>query len=94
MWAMRNGPRAYLQDSPNNTTIRLGGRYVNINRMQVELGLDHGYLSRILSGKSVPSVTYLKRVADAFRMSMDDLLECIEDRKQELARNRRRSLSL
>lgn len=79
-----NGPRAYIDESPTGQSVRLCGRYINLKRLADEEGLDHSYVCRIISGnRANPSSAYLKKVADALRMSIDDLVEAIAERKAE-----------
>lgn len=78
------GPRAYLEARPTAQTVKLGGRYINIQLLAEENGLDHGYVSRIVNGKRTPSIDYLTRIAAALKMERDELLFAIALRKDEL----------
>ena len=80
---MTSGPSAYLEEHPNAKSVRFGGRYIDLLRLAHVEGLDHGYLSRILAGQRTPSIAYARRIAAALRMSLEDFLEAVDDRKQE-----------
>lgn len=88
------GPRAYLEDRPSHQSVRLSGRYINIKRLSYDLDMDHSYVTRIISGERAnPSYAYLKRIADAFLMTVDELVAAIADRKQERDTELRRRLA-
>lgn len=65
------GPTKCLDDNPSSKSIRLGGRFINLMRL-AERGLDHGYLSRILSGERVPSVPYAMKLATELGILTDN----------------------
>lgn len=92
-------PTRCLDDEPTSKTIRLGGRFVNITRLS-EYGMDHGYLSYILSGERTPSVAYGKKIARCLGILRDDgepdlegLLSLIADRRLQLDMEHRRKLA-
>lgn len=88
------GPRAYLEERPSHQSVRLSGRYINIKRLSYDLDMDHSYVTRIISGERAnPSYAYLKRIADAFLMTVDELVAAIADRKQERDTELRRRLA-
>jgi transcriptional regulator with XRE-family HTH domain len=86
------GPRAFLEDKPTPQSIKLGGRYINMLKLSEATGFSHSYVSRILAGKRSPTIPYLRKVAEALYMTVDDLLECIEDRRIELEQRRQEQL--
>lgn len=80
-------PTRCLEDSPTTKSIYLGGQPINLTRL-AEYGMDHGYLSYILSGERTPSVAYGKKIAKCLGILRDDgspdfagLLELIEERR-------------
>lgn len=75
------GPRAFIQDNPTRMSVRLGGKYVNLTLLAEYLHIDHGYLCRVIAGGRNPSAEYIRKVAAALRMSVDDLLQAIDDIK-------------
>lgn len=91
-------PTLCLEDAPTRKSIRLGGRFISITRL-CEYGMDHGYLSYILSGERTPSVAYGKKVAKCLGLYNDEgepdfagLLVLIGERRRELmAENQRRA---
>lgn len=56
------GPTKCLDENPSSQSIRLGGRFINLARL-AERGLDHGYVSRILSAERTPSIPYATKLA-------------------------------
>lgn len=83
-------PTRCLEDSPSAKSIWLGGRPINLMRL-AEYGMDHGYLSYILSGERTPSVAYGKKIAKCLGIFKGDgspdfagLLELIDQRRSEL----------
>lgn len=81
---MAGAPRAYLDENPTHQSIRLGGRFINAKRMALDLNIERTHLTRIFAGERTPSLDLLRRIARAFGMTMEDLLECIEERRQYL----------
>lgn len=87
------GPRACLEDNPTSQSVRLCGRWVNLSELARNEGLDHGYLSKIFAGERVASTTYNRRIARGLHMTMDDLLEALDDRKADLLEEARLRLA-
>lgn len=85
----RVGPRRYLEDNPTPQTVRFGGRYINLKRMAEGEDMNHSYLSYILSGKRTPALEYAEKIVEALGLTgLDELFECIRDRKDELRKRR------
>jgi hypothetical protein len=83
-------PTRCLENSPSAKSIYLGGRPINLMRL-AEYGMDHGYLSYILSGERTPSVAYGKKIAKCLGILREDgqpdfagLLELIDERRATL----------
>lgn len=76
-------PQEYIHEHPPKHAIQLGGAYVDITKLAEEQGFNVTYLSKILNGKSIPSVPYLQRLSRALGMSMDGLLLSIDARRLE-----------
>lgn len=75
-------PTQFIEDDPKSNTIRLGGVAVNMRELvRQHPRFDSGYLSRILNGKSVPSVGYLRDLSSVLGMTMDGLLDAIRHRQ-------------
>jgi transcriptional regulator with XRE-family HTH domain len=62
--------------------VTLNGRVVNIYAVSQELGVDQGYLSRILSGKRIPKLDLALRIAQAVGMDVSELATAIDARKK------------
>lgn len=84
-------PTRCLESNPSAKSIYLGGQPINLMRL-AEYGMDHGYLSYIISGERTPSVAYGKKVAKCLGILKADgtpdfagLLELIEERRESLA---------
>lgn len=75
------GPTKCIDTEPNAQTIKLAGRYVNLKRIARAGPFNRSYISYILSGKRCPSTKFFKRLATCLGMTMDDLLQAIEERK-------------
>lgn len=75
-------PRRYLVPKPTLQTVHIGGYPLNLLAIAEDKGLDHGYLSRVLSGERVPSLPYLQNVCAILGWSMDDLLKAIDQRRK------------
>jgi transcriptional regulator with XRE-family HTH domain len=84
------GPRAYLTDRVTHQSVKLAGRYVDLKALAEGEGLDHGYVSRIMSGERTPSIPYLLKIAAGFKMSVDNLLTAIDERRAQLHAQHRR----
>jgi transcriptional regulator with XRE-family HTH domain len=82
-----------LEDHPTTKTVRLGGRFISLAKIEKETGLDHGYTSYIFSGKRTPSVPYAIKLAKALGMSIDDLLYAIAERQDDLEKKFREQLA-
>lgn len=79
------GPKRYLAHRVTRQSVKILDRYVNLAELALGEGLDHSYVSRILSGERVnPSLDYLTRIAKGLGMSLDVLLYAIEQRRDEL----------
>lgn len=78
---MGNRPQFYITGKPQGHSVWLAGVCIDLTAIAHETGLGHGYLSRVLSGKSNPSVPYLRRLADILGMSIDSLLTAIDERR-------------
>lgn len=90
MAASRPLPTRCIEENPAPNTIRLGGVPINLTRL-CEHGMDHGYLSHILSGQRIPSVVYGRKVAKCLGILQPDgspdftgLLQLIQERVAEL----------
>lgn len=83
-------PTRCLDENPTSKSIRLGGRFINLMRLS-EYGMDHGYLSYILSGDRVPSVSYGRKIAKCLGIfteegvpDLEGLLTLIRERRATL----------
>lgn len=88
-----NSPTRYLSEKANHQTIKLAGRHINIARLAEGEDLDHSYCTRIINGSRTPSVDYLRKVAKGLGMSVDGLLEAINDLREERQEVLRRRVS-
>lgn len=86
----RVGPRRYLEDNPTAGSVRFGGRYINLKRLAEGEDMNHSYLSYILSGERTPTFKYATKIVEALGLcGLDELFDCIADRKAELKQRRR-----
>lgn len=75
-------PRAFRELRPTEQTVSLGGHAINLVKLSEALDIDHGYLSRVCSGKRVPSLPYVQAVSTALGWTIQQLLDAIAARKQ------------
>lgn len=88
------GPRAYLEDHPTAQSIKLGGRYINAKKLAVDQNLCHSYVTRILNGQRPASISYYQIIATALCMGLEELIDSINDRREELTERAQRRLGL
>lgn len=72
-----------IEEHPTTQTIKLGGRYISLRRLQAYTGIDEGYLSRMMNGKRDPTLMKLGvalQIAAALGMSIDELIEALLER--------------
>lgn len=81
----RHVPRRCLQHRPSSRSVKINGRFINLNALSQVLGFeDNSYLCRIFAGKRNPSVKRMQIIADALMMDVGELIRAIADRTQEL----------
>lgn len=88
-----NSPTKYLVERATHQTVTLAGRHINIAKLADGEGLDHSYCTRIINGSRVASVGYMRRVAKGLGMSLDGLLDAIQELKEEREATLRRRLA-
>lgn len=88
-----NSPTRYLTETSTHQTVKLAGRHINLTKLVEGEGLSLSYVSRIIRGERVPSVAYLKRMAVGLGMTMEGLLEAIEEEKESQLSELRRRVS-
>lgn len=69
--------KRYREVKPTKQTVYLGGHAVNLLALSADLGLDHGYLSRVCRAERIPSIPYAQKVADALGWSIQQFLDAI-----------------
>lgn len=77
------GPLRFVEKKPQSHAIWINGKAINLRKIGAVYNLNVSYLSKIFNGKVSPSVRYLKIVADALVMDLDDLLTAIERRNKQ-----------
>lgn len=80
-----------IEAHPTPRTIQLGGVYVSIRAIGRLTGVDHAYLSRMLSGKRDParmSLGLAMQIAGALGLSLDDFIQALYDRQKKLVETR------
>lgn len=65
-------------------TVRFAGRFINISHLSTELGMDNGYVNRVLSGKRIPSVAYATRIAEALGLDYISFIKEVSFRRDYL----------
>lgn len=77
-----HGPTKCVVETPHVYHIQFGGEFINLRELSEVSNVDHGSLSRILSGRTAnPRTNTLQRIAKGLGMSMEDVLEAIARRK-------------
>lgn len=80
-------PSSFLLDNPTAQSVELGGRYINLTALARAQHIDLSYLSRILSGKrSIEklSIGWALKLSAALGMSIDELVQAIQERREEI----------
>ena len=70
-------------------SVRFGRTYINVTETAKKLGIDPSYLSCALKGSKQLTVANLSALAKELKMSQEDVLTAIEDRKRQAAPRRR-----
>lgn len=72
-----------IETRVRTNSIRLGSRYINLQRLADEVECTEGYLSKALRDpdRNV-SVKLLKKLASALDITTDQLIALMEDRKK------------
>lgn len=78
-------PQGTVLNHPAKNSVKLGDRYINISAIARQQGITYAFLSKFLAGKKTASIAYTRKVANAIGMTIDELLDCIDIRKKELA---------
>lgn len=87
-------PSGCIQKDPTNSSISLGGVWVNLSAISRSQGIDKSYLSRIFSGERPnPTISYIKKISAALGMSPDELMVALEDR-YELIKKRHTEMEI
>lgn len=73
-------PEALIDKTPTTQSVRLRGVYISITALASDTGINHSYLSRILSNQRNPSLTCATKIAASLHWSVEELVQAIEDR--------------
>ena len=84
-------PKSCLQLKPTSTTPVLSGVAINVSAICRAQGLGQGYVSKILSGERRATIDYYIKIAAALGMSVNGLIEAIDERVQS-ARSKERAI--
>lgn len=74
-------PPSFIVRNPKCQNYKFAGRYLNLKLLAKHLGINHGYMSRIMSGERTPSVAYALLIANALHLSLDEFVEAVRERK-------------
>lgn len=77
-------PKAYLQDNPNGQSVLFGGVYINELKLAKAQNISQAHVSRVLGGTRTPSVRIALQLAAALGLTIDELLENINERRAML----------
>ncbi len=77
-------PSGCIEIKPTAQTVYLGGKPINVSAIARTQHIDQSYLSRILAGKCVPTIPIAQKIAAVVGLSLEQLLDAIQDRKKEL----------
>ena len=77
-------PISCLAQKPNRRSVYFNGVAISVEAIAIKQRLDQGYLSRIFSGKRVPSIAHAQMIAAALGMGLEDFIEALEERVKEL----------
>ena len=74
-------PRRYREDHPKRgVSVTLGGHTLNLTELARGLKADHGYLSKVLSGRRTPSLPFAEKLAEALGWDLTSLMQAIRER--------------
>lgn len=74
-----------IETNPTSQSVRLGEVYINLSQLSRTQNIDQSYLSRIMAGKRRPRIDHAQKIAGALGITIDRLLELLDDRKKYLA---------
>jgi transcriptional regulator with XRE-family HTH domain len=74
-------PTRCLESKPTKQTFYFGGQPVNITRVAEETGLNIGHCSRVLRGKTNPSISTAMALSKALGMHLEPFLDLIEEER-------------
>lgn len=72
-----------IQTHPTAQTLRLGETPINLSAISRAKKIDQGYLSRILSKQSKPSIEVATKIADAVGMGLEEFLQSLPAKKSQ-----------
>lgn len=78
---MKSVPKTCLERKPTYKTVYLLGKAINLHAISRVTDISPAQLSRILSGRCDPSLSYAARIADALSMSLGDFVEALQERR-------------
>ena len=73
-----------FEEHPNPQTVPFAGKFVNLSAIARSQAIDHSYLSRIFAGKRTPSLNHCKKIAAVLGMTIDQFLQALETRVQDV----------
>lgn len=73
-----------IEVNPTSQSVNLGGVYINLSVLARTQNIDQSYLSRIMAGKRRPRIDHAQKIAGALGITIDRLLELLDDRKKYL----------
>jgi transcriptional regulator with XRE-family HTH domain len=74
-----------IEQNPTPQSVYLDGVCINQSGLSRITGIDQGYLSKVLSGKHVPSFYMAETIANALGFSMERLAGALRARKSGMS---------
>lgn len=77
-------PTGCIQDKPNNLTVELAGKPINILAISRQINIDQSYICKILRGKKAPTLDTALKIAASLGMTVDEMYAAIQERAKEI----------
>ena len=77
---LQDRPTRCLEPFPASNTIFFCGEFINISIMSMYAHVSLGFISKVFSGKVIPSGITTKKLAEALKMDIGCFITALDDR--------------
>lgn len=74
-----------VMEVPSKDAVCVCGKYVNLHAIARTQNLNVAYVCHILQGRASPSLSCMMKVAGAIGVTLEELVEGIQERKERIA---------